>query len=86
MILVASPVRFTGEGFWGGQMKVEPVSIAPRGQPSATIRLFEDDNGNWFCSVEKPNGPELVGFAMFFTATYTTPIEAVQESVHRLNL
>lgn len=67
-------------------MKVDPIPGAPNGEPKATIRLFQDAAGNWSCSVERPNGPELIGFEAFFTCTYTSALDAVQEAMDRLNL
>lgn len=67
-------------------MKVEPVADTTNSEPVATIRMFRDPNGHWYCSVEKPNGPATIGFEAFFTCTYMSALDAVQEAMDRLNL
>lgn len=55
-------------------MKTQAVAIMPDVAPRWQAQLYEDSNGNWFAAVLREEGR---GLSENYTATYTTPREAV---------
>ncbi len=49
--------------------------------PLCVFRLYEDDNGNWFCSCDKR---PLVGMEPYVSDTYTVPKEALADALNKM--
>lgn len=64
-------------------MKTDAVSIPSGQKPVAEIRLkfYQDRNGNYFVAVEDERS---AGLTAFWTSTYTTPSEALDEAESRI--
>ncbi len=62
--------------------KAEPVRMDVV-NPTWTCQLVRDTNGNWFACCQTREGAN--SGRSYCTATYTTPVEAVQEALSRMH-
>jgi enoyl-CoA hydratase/carnithine racemase len=56
-------------------VRTQPTNLDEGALPVVRLGLYQDRNGNWFASVEQREGR---GMSMTWTATYTTPREAME--------